>query len=95
MTRPVRVAAARHAIFRALGGDGGGVVLHLKTTAYFRLNPVGAAVWQIVQEPTTFDALVARLRPLFDDAPPDLEQDIGRFVDELARRDLVVVEQIS
>lgn len=95
MNRAVRISAAPHAAFRKLGGEGGGVLLHLKSTAYFRLNELGATIWQIVQDEATFDQLVSRVRALLDDPPAGLEEDIARFVDELTTRDLVVIEPVS
>lgn len=71
------------------------MLLHLKSTAYFRLNELGATIWQIVQDETTFDQLVSRVRALLDDPPAGLEEDIARFVDELTTRDLVVIEPVS
>lgn len=95
MSRAIRISAASHAVFRKLGGDGGGVLLHLKSTAYFQLNALGATVWEIVQHPVTFDELLTRVRALVVDPPAGLEDDIARFVDELTTRDLVVIEPIS
>lgn len=95
MNRAVRIFAAPHAAFRKLGGEEGGVLLHLESTAYFQLNQLGATIWQMVQEEITFDELVSRVRALVADPPADLEDDIARFVDELTSRDLVVIEPIT
>ena len=95
VSKAVRIAAAPHAAFRKLGGEGGGVLLHLESTAYFRVNELGATIWQIVQDEPTFDELVRRVSALVHDPPADLEDDIARFVDELTTRQLLVIEPIS
>ncbi|MGH7444948.1 MAG: PqqD family protein [Longimicrobiales bacterium] len=95
MTRSICIAAAPHAAFRKLSGDHGAVLLHLKSAAYFRLNELGATVWRLVQDETPFDELVIRVRALYDDPPPELEDDVARFVDELTTRDLVTIRALS
>lgn len=95
MTRNIRISAAPHVAFREFGGEGGGVLLHLESTGYFQVNELGATIWQMVEEGIGFAELVRRMRALLAEPPPDLEEDIGRFVDELTSRDLVVIEPID
>ena len=95
MNRATRISAAPHAAFRRLAGAGGGVLLHLKSTAYFEVNEMGATVWELVQDKITFVELVNRVRTLVADPTAGLENDIARFVDDLTSRDLVVVEPVN
>ena len=95
VNRATRISAAPHAAFRRLAGAGGGVLLHLKSTAYFEVNEMGATVWELVQDKITFVELVNRVRALVPDPTTGLENDIARFVDDLTSRDLVVVEPIN
>jgi hypothetical protein len=71
------------------------VVLHLRTTAYFQLNDVGAAVWRILEDGATAEEVVHRLRESLGGAPPGLESDVARFLDELVARDLVALKRVS
>jgi hypothetical protein len=77
--------------FRSLGEDEGGVLLHLDTAAYHGVNGVGAVVWTLL-DGITFEQLLAELRRKLDDTPPALESEISVFLDQLAERDLVVLE---
>ena len=84
---------ARHprAVFRPLGGESGGVVLHLGSAAYHGVNAVGALILSRLDDAPTFGMLVERVRAELVDAPADLESDIAEFLSDLAARDLVVV----
>ena len=95
MNRDARIAAAPHAAFRRLSGAEGGVLLHLESTAYFRVNELGATIWQVVQEGVTLEALVQRVRGTLDAPPADLADDVTQFIEDLAARDLVVIAPVS
>lgn len=74
--------------FRSLGEGEGGVILHLDTAAYHGLNGGGVMIWELL-DGITFDDLIRELQVRLDDAPPNLDEDITRFIESLAARDLV------
>jgi hypothetical protein len=76
--------------FRSLGEGEGGVLLHLDTAAYHGLNGGGVAVWELL-DGITFTELLAKLRSQLDENPAGLEQDMDRFLTDLAERDLVLL----
>lgn len=82
-----RVVAARDQVSAQL--DGEAVVLSLADGVYYGLNPVGASVWTLLEEPRTVaelrDAVVAE----YDVDAPTAEADLLRLLGELAARGLV------
>jgi hypothetical protein len=72
-----------------MGEGEGGVLLHLDTAAYHGLNEVGALIWRLLEEPKAFDTLLQELRDQLQEVPPQFEEEIGQFLDELAERGLV------
>ena len=74
--------------FRSLGEGEGGVILHLDTAAYHGLNGGGVMIWELL-DGITFDDLIRELQVRLDDSPPNLDEDITRFIESLAARDLV------
>jgi hypothetical protein len=92
MDRSTRVSPVPHATFRRLGGEAGGVLLHLETAAYFRLNGLGVHIWEQLGSGTTVGLLVDQLRTEYDPIPETLEQDTAEFLQALADRDLVRLE---
>lgn len=77
--------------FRLLAEGEGAVLLHLRTGAYHGVNEVGALVWDLLPD-TTADDLLLRLRERLDDAPPSFDAEILGYLEELAERDLVIVD---
>jgi hypothetical protein len=69
--------------------DAGGVLLHLETGAYHKINQLGFAIWVLLDQDRTLDDLVAAVRGLVADAPPELEADVRSFVESAAKRDLI------
>lgn len=82
-----RVVAARDQVSAQL--DGEAVILNLADGVYYGLNPVGASVWTLLEQPRTVaelrDAIVAE----YDVDAPTAEADLRALLDELAGRGLV------
>jgi hypothetical protein len=77
---------------RAMGEESGAVLLHLGSGAYHGTNDVGAVIWEILAEPKSFGSLLEELRRRLDETPPTLVEEIGSFLEELAERDLILLE---
>ena len=67
----------------------GAVLLHTETGAYHRLNPTGARIWRMLDEPARFEDLERRLRDGLEDADAVLAADLAAYIVDLAGRDLV------
>lgn len=89
LAREAVIVAAREQISCGLSGEA--VILQLQTGVYYGLNPVGAKVWELVQQPRTVaeirDALVAE----YTVDPETCERDVERLVEDLASRKLVEI----
>ena len=79
------------ATFRKLE-DGSAVILHLDSTQYHGVNEVGAAIWELTEEPRSFADLIDALRGQLDEEPRDLEGDVTEFLLSLRERELVVFD---
>lgn len=69
--------------------DGESVLLDLKSSKYFRLNPVGREIWTALGTPQTLEALVAVVTAKFDVEPSRCEDDIKRLLLNLHRSGLI------
>jgi hypothetical protein len=77
--------------YRALG-DEGGLLLHLDTSAYHRVNSMGGLIWaELGDEGAIFEDLVRRLEDRVEDSPAGLAAEASQFLTELRQRDLVVL----
>lgn len=82
-----RFQIPKQVLFREVQGEG--VVLHLETNAYFRLDSVGTRVWLAMQEVDTLDEVVARLLEEFAAPEEAVRQDIQQLLRDLAAHGLV------
>ena len=78
-------------VARDLTEGQGAVLLHLDSGEYHGVNPIGLAIWELLDEERTVGHVVEALRERVEDPPADLETDVVQFLREVADRDLVAV----
>lgn len=78
-------------VARDLAEGEGGVLLHMSTGQYHGVNPVGLAIWALIDEGSTVAEVVERLRDRVKDPPPNLDDDVLKFLTSVHERDLVLV----
>jgi hypothetical protein len=78
--------------FRAYGDGSGGVLLDLDTSLYFGVNGVGALVWELIGSGNDVTSIIEEMRKRFENAPPDLSDDVHHFLSELGERHLIRME---
>jgi len=66
-------------------------ILSLKNGVYYGLNPVGARVWNLIQEPRTFAELHSVLAGEYDVDGRRLEADLRHLIGQLADQRLVEI----
>lgn len=91
VTMASRVRAADDVLFRNLEGEA--VLVGLKTSCYFGLDPVGTRIWELLAEHERLDAVLAGVVAEFEVDRATAEADLLRLIGELAAQGLVVVEQ--
>src|ERR1700757_3024333 len=84
------VVAARDQVSCDLAGEA--VILNLKSGIYYGLNPVGARVWSLIQEPKTIAAVLDTLLEEYDVEPDRCENDLFLLLDDLTGRDLLEIK---
>jgi hypothetical protein len=76
-------------VFRRLEAGAGGVLLHLDTGEYRRLNETGALIWGLLEEAPTHAQLMAGLRRVVEEPPTHLQREVDTFLDSLEARGLI------
>lgn len=64
-------------------------ILNLRNGVYFGLNPVGATVWNLLQEPRLVDDVVQSILAEYSVDRAECEADLYRLLGELAEHGLV------
>lgn len=91
LTRNTTVVAVNDQVSCTLEDEA--VVLHLGKGMYFGLNPVGATVWNAVQQPKTVAELVAIVTGEFDVDAGRCENDLVALLDQLEDAGLIEVRR--
>lgn len=73
--------------------DGESVVLDLEEGVYYGLNPVGARIWDEIQEPTSVGEVANAVTAEYDVSRDQCLEDILSLVQDLIEKDLVVVHE--
>ena len=65
------------------------VILQLDSSMYYSLNPVGARVFELIQEPTSLGAIVDTIVAEFEVDPPTARTDVLALMGTLIEQKLV------
>jgi len=87
--RSSRVIAARDQVSCDLGGEA--AILQLASGIYYGLNPVGARVWALLQQPRTVREIRDALLAEYDVGPERCERDLVALLQTLAAERLIEV----
>ena len=68
----------------------GGVLLHLESGEYHGINEIGCLIWKLIDGERSVADLVEAVRREVEDAPPELADDVNRFIGDMRDRDLLV-----
>ena len=83
------VRAVRDVLSCDLGDEA--VILHPGSGTYYGLNPVGAAVWSLIQQPRSVPELLDHLLQEFDVEAGQCERDLLRVLQDMASAGLIEV----
>ena len=83
------ISPAPDQIASELGGEA--VILNLATGMYYGLNPVGKRVWELIQQPCTFDSILHSLLEEYDVQPDICKQDLAKILVNMQEARLIKV----
>ena len=83
------VAVAQNQVSCDLAGEA--AILHLGSGIYYSLDPVGARIWALLQQPSRVEHLRDILLAEYDVTPERLEQDLLDLLTQLAAERLIEV----
>lgn len=82
-----RIAVSANQISCDLAGEA--AILNLKDSVYYGLDSVGASVWSLIQEPTTFAEIREALLGIYDVDRSQLESDLQALLGRLSEQGLI------
>jgi Coenzyme PQQ synthesis protein D (PqqD) len=84
------VVAAKGQVSCELGDEA--VILDVKAGIYYGLNPVGARIWDLIQEPRTVDQIRNAILQEYEIDLDSCERDLRALLEDLAARELVRID---
>lgn len=85
----MRVSIGEHVYAEAVNDET--VLLELSSGQYYGLDAVGSRLWQLLAELGSTEAVVEQALTEYDVDREELARDLDELVQELARRQLVIV----
>jgi hypothetical protein len=82
-----RIGVSANQISCDLAGEA--AILNLKNSVYYGLDPVGASLWSLIQEPRSLAEIREALLGIYDVDSPQLESDLQSLLMELSEQGLI------
>lgn len=83
-----RIARSQDLVYCELEGEA--VILNLRDGVYYGLDPVGTSIWEKIQQPITYAALLDALIEEYDIDRPQCEKDVTELLRELEGKGLIL-----
>lgn len=90
ITTATTVVASQDQVFCDLAGEA--AILNLKNSVYYGLDPVGARIWALVQEPVTVSSIRDVILREYDVERHQCEHDLLDLLQKLAAQGLIAVK---
>ena len=90
-TMQAKVFQGKDQVSCGLAGEA--AVLNMKTGLYYCLNPMGAWVWNLIQQPKTLEEIRDRLLDEFEVEPGRCESDLVTLIAQLNEEGLIEVKE--
>lgn len=85
-----KVVVAKDQLSCDLSGEA--AILNLKNGVYYGLDPVGARIWNLIQEPKTVNEIRDAILEEYDVDPDLCESDLFKLLQKLAEEGLIEVK---
>ena len=77
-------------LFNAI--DGEVVMLSIENSEYYGMDKVGSRIWELLEKPVSFKALIARLMEEYEVSEQQCIMDTLAFLNKLTEKKLVVAD---
>ncbi len=67
------------------------VMMSIQDGKYFGINPVGARIWKLLEQPRGVSDMCGILQEEYDVIPSECQQDVLEFLKELLEKNLVKI----
>jgi hypothetical protein len=75
--------------------DDSQVMMHLEKGKYFGLNPVGKKIWDMIEQPKSFDEIITSLLNEFNVEQNRCVNEVKEFLDKAIENDIIKKQQLD
>ncbi len=72
--------------------DGETILLQMSSGLYYGLNEMGAAIWEMIQSPMTFQDIQSKLLDAYEVSAEVCQQEVEKLLTDLHAADLIEVK---
>lgn len=73
----------------------GAVLLNLKTGVVFKMNPIGAQIWTLIEQRLPLDQILLTLAGTYNVPSAQIEEDARKFLHQLKNKGLIQSDQLG
>jgi hypothetical protein len=84
------VVASKENVSCALGEEA--AILHMPSGVYYGLDPVGARIWKLLEQPKSVEALRTAIVDEYDVVPAKCESDLLNLLEKLRAEGLIEIQ---
>ena len=67
------------------------MMLHVEQGAYYSLDPIGAEIWKLLEQPGTVQQLVDKLVQHYSVSPEQCQADVLVFLEEMRGNGMILI----
>ena len=68
------------------------MMLNVEQGAYYSLDPIGAEIWKLLEQPASVQAIVDNLRRRYAVSPEQCQADVLAFLEEMQKNGMILVK---
>jgi hypothetical protein len=75
--------------------DDNQVMMHLEKGKYFGLNPVGKRIWELIDQPKSYNELIQILLTEYEVSTEQCTQEVQAFLNKAIHYDIVIKDELD
>jgi len=75
--------------------DGNQIMMHIERGKYFGLNKVGKRIWELVEQPRTFEEITSALLSEFDVSEIQCRREVEAFIENAVGSGIIIKDELA
>lgn len=71
------------------------IMMHLENGMYYGLNPIGKRIWDLIENPKSFEDIVQVLLSEFEVSEDQCTREVRSFLDNAANMEIIIKSELD